>query len=90
MVEPQSARERYRLRTVQGHATAPANVCFGPADIAASFDRFVGNQQKVASNRQAGDLAVFKLITSSNFAGCCTGNSAGFAPAPSLQGFPLG
>src|SRR5262245_21117821 len=25
-------------------------------------------------------LAVFRLITSSNFAGCCTGNSAGFAP----------
>jgi hypothetical protein len=41
----------------------------------------VGQQKEFASSRQVEhSLAALRLMTSSNFVGCSTGNSAGFAP----------
>src|SRR5215471_20463342 len=48
-----------------------------PQQTAPSFNHVVGNQQKLAANRQPQISRRLRLITSSNLIGCSTGNSAG-------------
>ena len=54
----------------------------GAAACRALFDNLIRPQQKRLRDRQANALAVFMLMTSSNFVGCSTGRSPGLAPCP--------
>jgi len=45
-----------------------------------SLDHLIRSRQHRRRDRQSEVLAVLRLITSSNFVGCSTGRSAGFAP----------
>ena len=44
------------------------------------LDHLVRSRQDIRRNREADLLAVFRLITSSNFFSCSAGGSAGFVP----------
>ena len=45
-----------------------------------SFDHFVGAGEQRVRHGEVKHLAVWALMTSSNFDACTTGKSAGFAP----------
>src|SRR5262249_57782424 len=57
---------------------ATRDVRFGPiADMAALFDPSSAALRSPSGTVRASALAVLRLITSSNWVGCCTGRSAG-------------
>src|SRR5262249_38474921 len=60
---------------------ALAHVCFGPkADIAAYSISSLARARSELGTVRPSALAVFRLITKSNFVAACTGRSAGFSP----------
>jgi hypothetical protein len=64
-------------RSPTGHVAA---VLPRSDEVAAVLDDLVGAEQERFGDGQPKDLAVVRLTTRSNFVGCSTGRSAGFAP----------
>ena len=64
-----------RERPRRGRAAQQGDELASPHSITSS-----ARASSIGGTSRPSALAVFKLITNSNFVGCCTGRSAGLAP----------
>ena len=56
-----------------------------PVSPACLLDHLIGQEQQGGGYCHPSALAVFRLMTNSNFVGCSTGKSAGLAPCSILS-----